>query len=118
MKKPDNTFDIIFNWVGTSELFKQYGMNKGNIIVFILILSLFEQNTIVSKYDVIKANRSKKMTSHANIYQLINLGLLSANKSNQFFSKSYLSLTPKGLLLKSQLKKVLNSPIAGNGPKQ
>ena len=116
MKQKNNEFLTCFNWINTGQLMKEYSLNKGHLIVFTLILALLEYNDIISKYDVKQANRINPNTTNSNILYLEKIGLLTSKRSNQFFSRSYISITPKGLLLKSQLKKVLNSPLGIASP--
>ncbi len=98
-----NTFRIYHNSfsVGTD------GMNYGERAVFGLILAYLEAGDSVTQYDIIKANGAKEVTTYAIIKRLILKGYLSASRSNQYFSRSYLSLTEKGLLLKAHIKKTL-----------
>ena len=111
MKNDYNIFLTVFNSFNTADLFRQYELRKGQTILFILILSLFETQSTVTRYDVIRLNRGNKNTTSSNLVKLHQIGLIQTQRSNQYFSRAYLSLTPKGLLLKSQLKKVLNSPL-------
>ena len=111
MKSGINEFLVAFNLYQTGELFREINMRKGNIIVFLLILALLENNKELSKYEVIRANKSPDGTTRTNIQQLERLGLITSKRSNQYFSRSYISLTEKGLLLKYKLRKVLLSPV-------
>ena len=116
MNNKSNEFLTCFNWINTGQLMKNNNLNKGQLIVFTLILAMFEYNDILSIYDVKKANRTNEFTTMNNIASLRKKGLIKTQRSNQYFSRAYLSLTDKGLLLKSQLKKILSTTLGIDPP--
>jgi DNA-binding MarR family transcriptional regulator len=75
-------------------------LTMGEKMAFLLVMALFEVNNQVTMYDVKKANNGvKENTTNSLIISLVNKGYLTKQRSNQFFSKSYLTVTDKGLLL-------------------
>lgn len=80
----------------------------GQKIVLISILSLFEVKDLITKQDVIKANKAKQNTVYSNIRGLENKGFIKSTRSNQFYSLSYITLTEKGNLFASRLRRILS----------
>jgi DNA-binding MarR family transcriptional regulator len=79
---------------------KPEDLTMGEKMAFLLIMALFEVKDQVTIYDVKKANEGvKEQTTTKLIYNLSNKGYLIRSRSNQFFSKAYLTVTDKGLLL-------------------
>lgn len=79
---------------------KSSGLNMGEKMVFLLILALFEKREQVTVFDVKQANKNvKQCTTEKIISNLTAKGYLSKTRSNQYFSRTYLTVTEKGLLL-------------------
>ena len=76
----------------------------GEKLVLINILALLEQIDIISKADIVKASDAKNTTTYANIRSL---GYIQSIRGNQFYSLSYVSLTDKGNLFASRLRRIL-----------
>jgi DNA-binding transcriptional regulator PaaX len=79
---------------------------RGEYVVFSLICGLIRANNgIVSQYEVCEANKGTiKETTYNIIHRLTKKGYLSKHRpSNQYYSRSYLSLTDKGLLLQAKI---------------
>tara|TARA_R110000772_G_scaffold46279_1_gene105683 strand:+ start:476 stop:799 length:324 start_codon:yes stop_codon:yes gene_type:complete len=79
----------------------------GEKLVLINILALLEQIDIISKADIVKASDAKNTTTYANIRSLENKGYIQSIRGNQFYSLSYVSLTDKGNLFASRLRRIL-----------
>lgn len=79
----------------------------GAKIVFSLILGLFEDNEVLTKNDVCKANNQKIGTTYAYIKMLEDLGFITSQRTNEYYAKSYIELTDKGKLTASRLRRVL-----------
>ena len=77
----------------------------GEKIVLITIIRLLDERQVVSKSDVCTANQAKRDTTYNLIRSLEIKGYLESNRSNQYFSLSYLSLRKKGLKFSSDLKR-------------
>jgi DNA-binding MarR family transcriptional regulator len=101
--KNSDIFKIWYNSFSVGET----GLIFGEKAVFLLIVTLLEENSSLTQYDVIKLNNAPEKTTYNIISKLIKKGYLSSTRSNQYFSRSYLSLTEKGLLLKAHIRKVL-----------
>ena len=79
-------------------------------MVFLLILALFQKQDQVTIYDIKKANLGiNERTTDRLIRQLINKGYLTKQRSNQYFSRTYLTVTDKGLLLARSFRMALAS---------
>lgn len=99
---------IFFNglqWFFSGE---KNGLTLGQKIVLISILSLFEAKDIITKKDIIKANKANIHTTYSNIRALEAKGFIKSTRSNQFYSLSYISLTEKGNLFASRLRRILS----------
>jgi DNA-binding MarR family transcriptional regulator len=85
-------------------------LTMGEKMAFLLVLALFEVNDQVTIYDVKKANKGiNEMTTIRLIYNLTSKGYLSKQRSNQYFSRTYLSVTDKGLLLARSFRSAFGS---------
>jgi DNA-binding MarR family transcriptional regulator len=85
-------------------------MTMGEKMAFLLILALFEAKDQVTIFDVKKANEGvKENTTTALVYSLTKKGYLSTTRSNQYFSRTYLTVTDKGLLLARSFRMALAS---------
>ena len=85
-------------------------LTMGEKMVFLLVMALFEEKDQVTMYDVKQANKGiEKPTTGLLIRNLCSKGYLARNRSNQFFSKTYLSVTEKGLLLARSFRSALAS---------
>ncbi len=101
--KDSDLFLLVYN----SYLIGKIGLTVGEKIVFLLVVALMGESETVTRFDVLRTNKGNKNTTASNLRSLILKGYLSASRSNQYFSRSYLSLTEKGLLLKAHIKKTL-----------
>jgi len=103
-----NTFSAI------KELLSTYpGLKLPQLIVFGAIIAISEHNSVVSQYDVTLLNTSlnkalSKSTTQRHINRLESEGFIVKTKNPQYFSRSYITLTKEGLLLKSRLSSLLN----------
>ncbi len=102
-KSERELFLILFN----SFHLGKTGIGTGEKLVFSLVVALMGESGTVTQFDIINANKANKKTTYTIIARLIKGGYLSASRSPQYFSKSYLSLTEKGLLLKAHIRKTL-----------
>ena len=88
----------------------KYDLLRSEYFVLLLVIGLLSKNKgIVSQIEVCKANKAiKHTTTYTLIRQLTEKGYLSKHRpSNQFYSRSYLSLTDKGLLLQAKILEAL-----------
>lgn len=90
----------------------RYFLTKGNNelrigekLVLITVIRLLAEKQVITKYDVCNANHIKRDTTYHLIQSLERKGYLVSNRSNQYFSRSYLSLKGKGLKFSSEFKK-------------
>jgi len=81
-------------------------LKLGEKFVLLIVIRLLEENEIVSKFDVCKENKVSKSTTYANIKALETKGFIISNKANQYYSRAFISMLPKGLLFKYNLRKV------------
>jgi DNA-binding PadR family transcriptional regulator len=89
---------------------KEFGLMKGEYVVFSLVCGLIQRNKgIISQLEVCKSNSDIITgTTYNIIHRLVKKGYLSKHRpSNQFYSRSYLSLTDKGLLLQAKILEAL-----------
>jgi hypothetical protein len=82
----------------------------GAKVVFSLVLGLFEDKAILTKDDVCKANSAKRATTYAYLRILEDAGFLTSERTNEYYSKSYIQLTEKGNLTASRLRRILAQP--------
>jgi DNA-binding MarR family transcriptional regulator len=82
-------------------------LTPGEKFVLILTSRLLEQFQVVSKQEVCENNQAKPATTYGFLKSLEHKGFIRSTRSNQYYSKSYLSLTEKGLLFKSKLAKFI-----------
>ncbi len=74
-------------------------LKVGEKMVLLLILALFESNDHVTMHQVREANTNVKIkTTYALINGLMAKGLITKQRSNQHYSKTFLTVTDKGLL--------------------
>ncbi|MCS5488913.1 hypothetical protein [Algoriphagus limi] len=86
-------------------------LTPGEKFVFILTIRLIDQQHIVTKQEICKSNQAKPATTYAFLRSLEHKGYLKSNRSKQYFSRAFISITQKGLLFKSRMKRyILNSP--------
>jgi len=89
-----------------------HGLYKYEIIVFLLVLACFDNMEVVTKKDIVRINKSiPEQSTYSSLRQLQEKGYIDSIRSNRYYSPSYISLTPKGLLLKRSLGKYLSSPL-------
>jgi|GEM_PF-1801164 len=86
------------------------------IIVFGAIVALLDKTGATTQYEVIKLNTGQnkalsKTTTVEHIKKLETEGFIIKTKSPQYFSRSYITLTKSGLLLKSRLSSLLDSSL-------
>jgi DNA-binding MarR family transcriptional regulator len=99
MANTKNTFKTIYTGIKIAMHGKAEDLKLGENIVFLLILALFESMDQVTIFDVKKANEGvKEHRTHKIVSELARKGYLMRNRSNRHFSKSFLSVTEKGLL--------------------
>lgn len=79
-------------------------LTMGEKFVLIVVTRLCDQNHVVSKLEVCDANSIKKNTTYSLLRALETKGFLKSVRANQFYSKSFVSLSDKGLLFASRLK--------------
>jgi DNA-binding MarR family transcriptional regulator len=85
-------------------------LTMGEKMVFLLIMALFEEKDQVTMYDVKQANKGiENPTTGLLIRNLCSKGFLTRSRSNQFFSRTYLTVTDKGLLLARSFRMALAS---------
>jgi DNA-binding MarR family transcriptional regulator len=85
-------------------------LTMGEKMAFLLIMALFEVKEQVTMHDVKQANTGvKENTTNSLIISLVNKGYLTKQRSNQYFSKAYLTVTDKGLLLARSFRSALAS---------
>lgn len=85
-------------------------------MIFSLISGLLSLNGTCTIYDVAIANNGingtlNRSVTDKHVSLLYKAGYINKNRSKQHFSRTYLTLTEKGLLLKSRLNNLLNTPI-------
>ncbi|AMQ55615.1 hypothetical protein [Algoriphagus sanaruensis] len=83
-------------------------LTPGEKFVLILTSRLLEQQQVISKQEVCDNNQAREATTYGFLKSLENKGFISSNRSNQYYSKSFVSLTEKGLLFKSRLSKYIS----------
>lgn len=110
-----NPFAIAFNAVKFRSLDGNEGLIARESIVFLLLCAYFDDNSVIDKYTVVNSNKASKTATYTIMRSLENKGFIQSQRSKQHFSRSYISLTSKGLRLKRELASLLNSPLGGNG---
>lgn len=88
--------------------FENHLLTGGEKLVLILAIRLLEEKQVVSKQDVCLENHAGLSTTYSILYSLERKGYIQCQRSKQFFSKSFISLSVKGLLFKGRLKELLN----------
>ncbi|MCH7402899.1 hypothetical protein ACFOUP_16765 [Belliella kenyensis] len=83
-------------------------LRLGEKFVLLTIIRLLEENQIVSKSDVCKENKVSNSTTYAIIRALECKGFVKSIRQNQYYSKAFISISPKGLLFKNSLRKVFS----------
>jgi len=82
------------------------------ILIFLLVLSCFEREKVVCKTSIVNMNNQySNDVTYNSLKVLESKGIISSVRNKKFFSKSFISLTSKGLLLKRSLNKYLSSPL-------
>lgn len=80
-------------------------LRMGEKLVLITLIRLLGEKQVITKNDVCTANQAKRDTTYHLIQSLERKGYLESKRSNQYFSRSFLSLRGKGLKFSSDLKK-------------
>jgi DNA-binding MarR family transcriptional regulator len=107
MKKP---FLHAYNGAKAMLTVRPEDLTMGEKMVFLLIMALFEVKDQVTMFDVKEANKGiEKRTTAQLIRNLCSKGYLTRSRSNQFFSRSFLTVTDKGLLLARSFRVALAS---------
>ena len=92
-------------------------INMVQLIVFCLIAGLLDRKGSTTMFEVNKLNSGENKLrlggTHRYINELFEKGYLNKQRTGAYFSKTYLSLTEKGLLLKSRLNSILSIPLEG-----
>ncbi|GAB2479021.1 hypothetical protein [Algoriphagus taiwanensis] len=84
-------------------------LTPGEKFVLILTSRLLEQHQVVSKQEICDKNQAKKATTYGFLKSLENKGYISSDRSNQYYSRSFVSLTERGLFFKVRMLKFINS---------
>lgn len=105
------SFEVINYLLKTEKDLKYPGL-----VIFSLIIAIINKKGTCTAYDIITANTGlkkpiKRETTYTNISRLQKAGYINKTRSKRHFSRTYLTLTEKGLLLKSRLNTLLNTPI-------
>lgn len=79
-------------------------LSMGEKIVLITIIRIAEEINIVTKNEICKENNISHSTTYSIIKSLEKKGYIISLRGKQFYSKSYVSLTNKGLLFSYQIK--------------
>lgn len=79
-------------------------LTMGEKFVLVIVTRLLEELQVVSKLEVCEANGIKKNTTYCLLNSLEKKGILKSVRSNQFYSKSFVSLSDKRVLFVSRLK--------------
>lgn len=105
-------FDIAFNFLSVDKRVHWPDLDTSGFFLMMLICGLFERLEVVSQYDVVKENEKFSAPfTYKIVSSLVRKGYLSKQRSNQYFSRSYLTLTDKGNLFKSKLYSLLNKNL-------
>lgn len=89
--------------------YRNQELKAGEKLVLLTIIRLFEENEVITKDDVCKANQAKRNTTYSLIRSLNSKGYLTSKRENKYYSYSYLTLTQKGHLFSSMLKNYIFS---------
>lgn len=82
-------------------------ISLGEKIALISVIAVFDTKEVVTKQDIIRVNKAKADTIYANLRNLEKKGYIQSTRSNQFYSLSYITLTDKGNLFASRLRRIL-----------
>lgn len=82
----------------------------GEKIVFLLVMGLLEQKEVITIHEVKQANLPSNLkTTENNFYALKAKGYFTTQRSNQFFSRAYITPTEKAFLLLRSFRSLVAS---------
>ena len=79
-------------------------LSMGEKIVLITIIRIAHEINIVTKNDICIENKIRHSTTYSIIKSLEKKGYIISLRGKQFYSKSYVSLTNKGLLFSHHIR--------------
>jgi hypothetical protein len=86
------------------------GLKIGEKLVFLLIMGLLEKKDSLTLYEVIQANKPTNTNTSNRIFrQLKAKGYFTTQRSNQFFSRAYITPTEKAFLLLRSFRSLVAS---------
>ena len=90
--------------------FEAERLSIGEKLVFLLIMGLLEQNGVITLHEVKKANSpTNEGTTAGLLNQLKAKGYFTTQRSNQFFSRAYITPTDKAFLLLRSFRSLVAS---------
>lgn len=82
----------------------------GQKLVFLLIMGLFEKNDQLTLFDIVEANKpTNESTTRKIIDALKAKGYFTTQRSNQFFSRAYITPTEKAFGLLRRFRSLVAS---------
>lgn len=88
---------------------EERNLRIGEKMALIAIIALFETQDTATKKEIIGITKAKAITTYKNIKLLEDKGYVESARSNQFYSRSFLTLTDKGNYFASRLRRILNT---------
>lgn len=95
-------------------LFEKESLSIGEKLVFLLIMGLLEKNEQLTLFDIVSANKpTNQSTTRKLIDALKAKGYFTTQRSNQFFSRAYITPTEKAFLLLRSFRSLVASLSLG-----
>ncbi|AMQ57089.1 hypothetical protein AO498_11630 [Algoriphagus sanaruensis] len=84
-------------------------LSPGEKFVLILTARLLDEHQVISKQEICEVNQAKPATTYGFLKSLENKGYIRSNRSNQYYSRSFITFTDKGLNFKVRLIRFIKS---------
>lgn len=90
--------------------FEKENLSIGEKLVFLLIMGLLEQNEQLTLFEIVEANKpTNESTTRKLIDALKAKGYFTTQRSNQYFSRAFITPTEKAFLLLRSFRSLVAS---------
>lgn len=90
--------------------FEAENLMIGEKLVFLLIMGLLEKHGVITLHEVKEANLPTKISTTSSIFEKLKAkGYFTTQRSNQYFSRAYITPTEKAFLLLRSFRSLVAS---------